>query len=155
MYDVPANELIEEVAKDLQNIKEIRPPEWAIYVKTGVHKERPPARKDWWYVRCAAVLRAVMRLGPVGVSKLRTKYGGRKQNGHQTEHTYKGSGNIIRKALQQLEKAELIKKGEKGVHKGRVIAPKGMALIDKAAARIYSKKPQNQKQPVAAAEQAE
>jgi len=137
MYDVPATELIEELAKDLKNVKEIKAPEWAIYVKTGVHKERPPKREDWWHVRAASILRSVSRLGPVGVQKLRTKYGGRKNRGHQTEHTFKGSGNIIRKILQQLETAGLIKKGEKGVHKGRIIAPKGISMMDKAALKIY------------------
>ncbi len=137
MYDVPANELIEQVAKDLQQVSQITPPSWAQFVKTGTHKERPPVRQDWWHVRCAAVLRSVARLGPVGVQKLRTKYGGRKGRGHQKEHTYKGSGNILRKALQQLESAGLIKKGEKGVHKGRIITPKGISMLDKAAAKIY------------------
>ena len=137
MYDVPVNDLIEEVAKDLQKIDGIRPPEWTTYAKTGVHKERPPVREDWWFVRCAAVLRSVRKLGPVGVQKLRTKYGGRKRRGHKTEHFYKGSGNVLRKALQQLEAAGLIKKTEKGVHKGRITTPQGVSLIDKAAVRLY------------------
>jgi small subunit ribosomal protein S19e len=137
MHDVPVNALIEEVAKDLQKVDAIKAPEWAEYAKTGVHKERPPAREDWWFMRCAAVLRSVRRLGPVGVNKLRTKYGGRKRRGHKTEHFYKGSGNVLRKALQQLEAAGLIKKGEKGVHKGRIITPQGVSLIDKAAVRLY------------------
>jgi small subunit ribosomal protein S19e len=138
MFDVPVNELLEEVAKDLQKTSEIKPPEWTVFVKTGVHKERPPAREDWWFIRCAAVLRSVKLSGPVGVQKLRRKYGGRKNRGHQTEHTYKGSGSIIRHVLQQLEAAQLIKKGEVGNHKGRIITPKGISLLDKAAVRIYS-----------------
>lgn len=140
MYDVPVNDLIEEVAKDLQKIKEIKAPEWAAFAKTGVHKERPPKRQDWWYVRCAAVLRSVRQLGPVGVQKLRTKYGGRKRRGHKTEHFYKGSGNVLRKALQQLEAAGLIKKEEKSLRKGRIITPKGVSIIDKAAVRLYKPK---------------
>ncbi|MBW2997158.1 30S ribosomal protein S19e [Candidatus Woesearchaeota archaeon] len=138
MYDVPVNDLIEEVANDLQKIKEIKAPEWAVFVKTGVHKERPPKRQDWWYVRCAAVLRSVRKLGPVGVQKLRTKYGGRKRRGHKKEHFYKGSGNVLRKALQQLEAAGLIKKEEKSIRKGRIITPKGVSIIDKAAVRLYT-----------------
>jgi small subunit ribosomal protein S19e len=137
MHDIPVNLLIEEVAKELKNVKEIKPPVWSVFVKTGMHKERPPKRADWWYIRAAAVLRSVRRLGPVGVEKLRGKYGGRKNMGHKTEHVYKGSGNIIRKILQQLEAAGLIKKGEKGVHKGRIITPKGISLMDKAAVKLY------------------
>lgn len=137
IYDVPVNDLIEEVAKELQNVSEIKPPSWSIFAKTGTHKERPPAREDWWYVRCAAVLRSVRNLGPVGVQKLRTKYGGRKRRGHKTEHFYKGSGNVIRKALQQLEAAGLIKQDKEGNHKGRVVTPKGVSILDKAAVKLY------------------
>lgn len=146
MYDVPVNELIEEVAKDLKNVSEIKPPAWALFVKTGMHKERPPLKEDWWYMRSASVLRKVSMLGPVGVEKLRTKYGGKKNMGHHTEHRFKASGNIVRKVLQQLEKAGLIKKGDKGVHKGRVITPKGISLIDKAAVRIYSQSKHKKKE---------
>ena len=53
------------------------------------------------------------------------------------EHFYRGSGSIIRKALQQLEAAGLIEKKDKGVHKGRVITGKGMSLLDQAASKIY------------------
>ncbi len=144
MYDVPVNDLIEDVAKELQSMDAIKAPEWATYAKTGMHKERPPIREDWWYVRCAAVLRSVRTRGPVGVQKLRTKYGGRKRRGHKPEHFYKGSGNVLRKALQQLESAELIKKGEKGVHKGRIITPKGISLMDKVAVKLYKSKPKEQ-----------
>ena len=137
IFDVPVNDLLEEVAKELQNISEIQPPEWAFFVKTGVNRERHPARKDWWFMRSAAILRSVRLLGPIGVSKLRTKYGGTKNRGHKPERFCKASGNIIRKSLQQLEKAGLVKQVEKGVHKGKVITPKGVSLLDKTAVKIY------------------
>jgi len=138
-FDANTNELIEAVAEDLKKIPEISPPAWSSFVKTGRHKERPPARGDWWHVRAAAVLRSVKRLGPVGVSKLRSKYGGKKNRGAAAEHAYKGSGNILRKVLQQLEKAGLVKQSSRGIHKGRVITPKGQSVLDKAAIRIIGK----------------
>ncbi|MBW2989752.1 30S ribosomal protein S19e [Candidatus Woesearchaeota archaeon] len=141
MYDVDATELIEELAKEMQNVEQIEPPGWAFFVKTGVHKERQPAREDWWYVRAASVLRKVRLKGPIGVSKLRIFYGGKKNMGYAPERFKKGSGNIIRKILQQLEKAELIKKGEKGAHKGRVITPKGIKFIDNISNKISGHKP--------------
>ena len=136
MYDVDAQELIQKTAEELKKIPEIKPPEWAEFVKTGMHKERPPASSDWWYLRSASVLRTVYRLGPIGVSKLRAKYGGKKNRGVKKEHFYKGSGNILRKSLQQLEKAGFVKFAEKGVHKGRIITPKGKSFLDKAAANL-------------------
>ncbi len=137
IYDVPVNDLIEAAAKELQNVSEIKPPSWSVFVKTGMHKDRPPVRDDWWFVRCAAVLRTVRIKGPVGVQKLRTKYGGRKRRGHKPEHFYKGSGNILRKVLQQLEAAGLVVQAKEGNHKGRVATPKGISLLDKSAVKIY------------------
>jgi small subunit ribosomal protein S19e len=99
-------------------------------------KQRPPFKNDWWYTRTASVLRSVYKLGPVGVNKLRVKYGGKKNNGSAMEHFYKGSGSIIRKILQQLEAAGLISKGAKGIHKGRIATGKGISLLDKAAIKI-------------------
>ena len=133
VYDVNANELIEKAAKELKKIAELKMPEWALFVKTGVHKERQPVNRDWWYIRGAAILRKLYLNSPVGVSKLRTKYGGKKNRGNKPGRFYKGSGKIIRNILQQLEKAEFIKKAEKGVHKGRVITKKGKSFLDKLA----------------------
>ncbi len=140
IYDVYPNELIEKTAEELKKIEEIKPPTWSVFAKTGAHKERAPLEKDWWYTRAAAILRTIYVLGPIGVSKLRTKYGGKKRRGHKKAHFRKGSGSVIRKILQQLEKAELAKFVEKGVHKGRVAAPKGKALLDKTAIAILKTK---------------
>ncbi len=135
-FDVPADELIEKVAEKLKSMPEIKAPEWASFVKTGRHKERPPVKKDWWYVRAASVLRSIYKLGPIGVSKLRRKYGGKKNRGVRPEIFYKGSGSIIRKILQQLELSELIVKKEVKRHKGRVATPKGKSLLDKTASEL-------------------
>lgn len=140
MYDVYPNELIEAVSDKLKNNEAINPPKWAKFAKTGAHKERTPENKDWWYVRTAAILRTVCVLGPIGVSKLRTKYGGKRRRGHKKAEFRKGSGSVIRKGLQQLEKAKLVKFEEKGVHKGRVVTPAGRSLLDKTAVEILKKK---------------
>ena len=136
MNDVNPNALIEQAAEDLKSVEKIKAPEWAKFCKTGPHKERPPVKEDWWHFRAAAILRSVAKLGPVGVSKLRTKYGGKKNRGHKPDRFCRASGNIIRKVLQQLEAAELIQKGEAGIFKGRVIAGKGQKILDQAAIKI-------------------
>ncbi|MBW2984405.1 30S ribosomal protein S19e [Candidatus Woesearchaeota archaeon] len=140
IYDIDATELVEEAAKELQKIEAIKPPAWALFIKTGHSKERPPARNDWWYVRAAAVLRKVYRFGPIGVSKLRGMYGSKKNRGAKAEHFYKGSGNVIRKILQQLEKAEFLRQGKIGIHKGRIITPKGKKFLDKIATKLKGPK---------------
>jgi len=127
------NEYIDKVAKELENIKEIKAPDWAHFVKTGVHKQRPPVRNDWWNVRAASILRKIYKMGPIGTSKLKTIYGGRKQRGYRPEHHADGSGSIIRKILQQLEAAKLVAKVETGVHKGRKVTKEGNALLKRLA----------------------
>ncbi|MBI2106219.1 30S ribosomal protein S19e [Candidatus Woesearchaeota archaeon] len=139
IYDVDASELIKKAASDLKKVDSIKEPDWAKFVKTSAGRQRPPVEEDWWFTRAASVLRKVYVLGPIGVSKLRIKYGGKKNRGHKPEKFYPGSGNIIRKILQQLEKAEFIKYAEKGVHKGRVITPKGKKFLDKIANDVTGK----------------
>ena len=134
VYDVPADSLIQRVSEKLkEEYKEVKPPSWAPFVKTSAHKERAPEDPQWWFKRCASILRKVYLNGPVGVSRLRTAYGGSKDRGRKPEHSYKGSGAIIRNALKQLEAAGLIEK----VELGRVISPKGKSLLDKVAHEIY------------------
>ncbi len=147
MYDVDTTELVKKTAEELKKVEEIKPAPWASLVKTGTHKERPPAEKDWWYKRAASILRWVSMRGPIGVQKLRIKYGGRKNRGVKAERFYMASGNIIRKILQQLEKAELIKKGEVGVHKGRMISSKGILFLNNVAKSLKpaEKKPAEKK----------
>jgi len=128
--EVSAEKLIGKVAADMQTMEQMKPPEWAGFVKTGVHKERPPSRRDWWWIRSASILRKLYLGKPIGVSGLRKEYGGRKNLGHRPEHKRKASGAVIRKILQQLEAAGFVK-AEKG--KGRAITPKGMSFLDKTA----------------------
>jgi small subunit ribosomal protein S19e len=122
--------LIGLVSGKLKDFPEIKPPDWAWYVKTGVHKERMPDDRDWWYVRSAAILRAIHNGGPVGVERLRTKYGGKKAKGNRPPVFAKGSGSIQRRVCQQLEAAGLVEKTEKH---GRVLSAKGKSFLDKCA----------------------
>ncbi len=133
--EVRADLLIERLKEELKKIDVIQPPEWAYYTKTGAHKQRPPIQDDWWYIRAASILRTLYMRGgrPVGVERLRTRYGGRKDRGVRPERFVKGSGHVIRLILQQLEKAGLVEKVPK---RGRRITSKGVSLLDKIAADI-------------------
>lgn len=136
IHDVNPTLLITRAAKELQNVSELKPPEWATFAKTGMSRERPPVQTNWWFIRSAALLRKLFILGPVGTSKLKVKFGGKKNRGVKPGRFYPASGNHIRKILQQLEKAGLAKQEQKGVHKGRVITPKGHQLLEKVASEI-------------------
>jgi small subunit ribosomal protein S19e len=131
---VPAQEFIHKLANYIkENIDEVTPPPWASIVKTGAHVQRVPENPDWWYVRCASLLRKIYVHGPIGIEKLRAEYGGRKDFGVRPEHAVKAGGAIIRKALQQLEAAGLV---EKFQNRGRRITKKGRKLLDEIAEEV-------------------
>ena len=133
-YDVPANVLINRLSGYMkENIREIQPADWAGFVKTGSHVERVPQNPDWWYVRSASILRKLYMNGPVGVSRLRKEYGGRKRRGVRPAHFAKAGGNILRSILQQLEQAGL---AQKDGTKGRVVSGKGRSLLDAMSTQI-------------------
>ncbi len=134
--DAHPEKLTKELSEKLKEFEKIEPPEWSDFVKTGNHKERPPQRPDWWYLRSASILRKVFEKGPIGVSRLRSLYGGRKKRGSSPEKFRKGSGKIIRKILQQLEEEDLVKTVE---GEGRKIAPEGMSLLGTISNQIKSK----------------
>ncbi|MBI2445260.1 30S ribosomal protein S19e [Candidatus Micrarchaeota archaeon] len=128
--DVPANELIGKVADQLKAVDAIKPPTWAGSVKLSSHNERVPEQKDFWFSRCASLLRTMyLRAGPVGVERLRHKYGGRTSHTVARSHHRKAGGKSIRLMLQQLEQAGLVKKEKVG----RILTAKGRSLLDKAS----------------------
>lgn len=133
VYDIPANILIRRLAQDLKSREEITVPEWMPFAKTGTHKERAPEDSDFWYVRCASILRKVYLNGPIGTEKLRIVYGGRKRRGVKPNRFQKGSGAILRTALQQLERAGFVKK--QGT-KGREMTDIGRSYMDKLSSSI-------------------
>ncbi len=133
VYDIPANILIRRLAQDLKSREEIAPPEWMQFVKTGAHKERAPDDPDFWFVRCASMLRKIYLNGPIGTEKLRIMYGGRQRRGVKPNRFQKGSGAIVRTALQQLEKAGFIMKR---ATKGREMTDIGRSYMDKLSSTL-------------------
>jgi small subunit ribosomal protein S19e len=125
--DVPASKLIEKLAKYLkENVDKVTPPAWASIAKTGTHVKQQPQNPDWWYTRCASILRKIYVHGPIGIEKLRADYGGRKDYGVKPEHVAKAGGSPIRKALQQLEAAGYV---ETLKPRGRRITREGRKLL--------------------------
>lgn len=117
------------LAEALKKLKEFKKPEWVDFVKTSVAKERPTTEEDFWHKRAASILRQIYSKGIVGVQRLRTRYGGRKNRGKQPAVFMKGGGNIIRKILQQSEAAGLVEKAT-GKKPGRQLTAKGKAFLE-------------------------
>ncbi|KPV62880.1 MAG: 30S ribosomal protein S19e [Candidatus Bathyarchaeota archaeon BA2] len=133
-YDVPASILIERLARHLKEEADaIVPPPWASLVKTGSHVQSPPQNPDWWFTRCASLLRKIYMKGPIGIERLRSEYGGRIDRGVRPEHARKSGGAIIREALQQLQVAGLV---EPFRNRGRVVTSEGRRLLDRLSTEI-------------------
>lgn len=132
-FDVPAKDLIDALTKKLQKEKEVTPPEWSSYVRTGVSKENPPENKEWWYTRCASILRKIYINDSIGVEHLKSEYGGKRDRGSKPYKARGGSGSIIRHAIQQLEKAGYVTKIR---GKGRVLTSKGRGFLDNTAYEV-------------------
>ena len=146
-YDVPAALLLPAVATKLGELDVIKRPEWAEDVKTGANREKPPTQGNWWEMRCAAILRKVARMGPIGVKHLADEFGGPRNRNVRPDRVKTGSRNIIRTGLQQLESAGFVKKavgrtveniyGEKvEITKGRKLTNEGQKLLDECAHSI-------------------
>lgn len=136
VHDVPPQDIIDAVAADLKKAKEVSPPEWAAFVKAGVHREKAPMETDWWYTRLAAVFRKVYVKGPLGTKRMAAEYGGRRDRGSAPYHPRRGSRSIVRECLNQLENLGYVQKTEKG---GRMITAKGHAYLDGKARQIMTR----------------
>lgn len=122
---------IKTCSDELKKMKEMRMPDWALFVKTSHGKDKSPADKDWWYIRSASILKKIHAKGPIGVSNLRKIYSSRKNKGHKPEKSVKAGGKITRTILQQLETAGLIEQIKNSKKKGRILTEKGINFIRK------------------------
>ena len=134
VYDVPADIFISRLSKILKD-EDITAPDWASFVKTGTHADKPPQNSEWWHVRCASILRKIYLHGPLSVNELRSMYGGGRPVGYGAAHHKDASGAIIRNAIHGLEKLGLIVNIEK---KGRMLTKQGMKKLDRLATEILS-----------------
>ena len=124
--------LIKKLTEILKS-EDINPPTWISFVKTGVHADKPPQKVDWWYTRCASILRKIYLNGPISIADMRSIYGGGKARGYGiASHRYAG-GAIIRNAVHGLEKLGYVEKVEK---KGRIVTKQGMKKLDNISTEI-------------------
>lgn len=128
VYDIEPQEYNKKLASELAKLPEFQAPSWAAFVKTSVSRVRPP-QEDFWHNRAASILRQIYIKGVVGVSRLRTRYGGRKKRGMRPEEFRKASGKIIRLILQQAEKAGVLEKAV-GRKTGRKLTASGIKLLE-------------------------
>ena len=127
------------LAEALKKIPEFKKPEWVDFVKTGAAKARPNFDADFWHKRAAAILRQLYLKGVVGVGRLRTRFGGRKDRGVKPAEFRKSGGKIIRVILQQAESVGFVEK-VKAKRAGRQITAKGREFLETS---IFTKQNEN------------
>jgi small subunit ribosomal protein S19e len=132
---VPAQTLVERLSKYLkEQVKELRPPEWALFSKTTSFKERVPDNpEEWWYVRAASILRRIYIDSLLSVGDTKVIYGGRKRRGSRPPEFRRAPGHSTRIIMQQLERAGLVAK-TKG---GRRLTSRGRSVLDKLSMEIF------------------
>ena len=135
VYELPAQEYNLKLAEALKKLPEFSEPEWAGFVKSSPSKERPIDDPDFWHKRAASILRQIYKKKIVGVNRLRTKYGSRKNRGFRPEKFQRAGGKIIRTILQQSDKAgftEIAKdiKNVRSRRPGRQLTEKGKKFLE-------------------------
>jgi len=135
VFEINAQEYNLKLAEALKKIPEFEAPEWVSFVKSSSSKERPIDDPDFWYKRSASILRQIYKKKIVGVNRLRTKYGSKKNRGFKPERFKKAGGKIIRTILQQSDKAGFteIAKDIKDVRRkkpGRQLTKKGKDFLE-------------------------
>jgi len=135
VYGINPQEYNLKLAKALKEVPEFKEPGWAKFVKSSSSKERPIEDDDFWYKRAASILRQLYKRELVGVSRLRTKYGSKKNRGSKPERFVRAGGKIIRTILQQSDKAgfTICIKDPKSVRNkktGRKITEKGKKFME-------------------------
>ena len=150
--DVPASEFIKAYANHLKTSQKVTPMENAFFIKTGKSRELAPYDEDWFYVRAASLARKIYLRPELGVGTLQHIYGRKCRNGHRKKHAAKGSGKIIRYALQQLSDAGILMRyNDKRNHNAdedidrddknypRIITPKGQKELNQIAGQVFKK----------------
>ena len=135
VYELNQQEFNLKLAEALKEIPEFVSPEWVEFVKSGSSKERPIDDPDFWYKRAASILKQIYKRNTVGVSRLRTRYGSKKNRGMKPEKFRRSGGKIIRLILQQCDQAgftEIItsNKGLRKVKSGRKLTEKGKQFLE-------------------------
>ena len=131
--DVDQDKIVQGVALFLKKSGKLKVPDNMDIVKTSKSKELSPYNNDWFYIRCASILRRMYHRGPIGVGGVKKIYGARKRNGSCPSHFCRADGAVSRRAVQALENIKLVEKHPDG---GRKLSAQGQRDLDRIASQI-------------------
>ncbi len=135
VYEINSHEYNLKLADALKKIPEFKIPEWVYFVKSSPSKARPIDDDNFWFKRTASILKHIYKNKIVGVNRLRTRYGSRKNRGMKPERFMKAGGKIIRTILQQADSAGFTRiaeqvKGVRSKKPGRELTQKGKEFLE-------------------------
>lgn len=130
VLDVDASKFVRAYADYLKRSGKLDVPSWVDVVKTGKSKELAPYDPDWFYTRAASIARRLYTRPGTGVGSLRIVYGGRQNRGSRPSKHSKGSESVARRALQSLEKLNVVEKDPSG---GRRLSAEGRRNLNHVA----------------------
>lgn len=133
--DVDQDKIVQGVALFLKKSGKLKIPDNMDIVKTSKSKELSPYNNDWFYIRCASILRRMYHRGPIGVGGVKKIYGARQRNGSSPSHFCTADGAVARRAVQALENIKLVEKHPDG---GRKLSAQGQRDLDRIASQIVS-----------------
>ncbi|XP_037955813.1 40S ribosomal protein S19-like [Teleopsis dalmanni] len=111
---------------NLKKSKKLKMPADAILFKAGKCKKLIPINADWFYLRCASILRRMYKRGPIGIGKLREMYGGRRRRAFRPRYFSIVADGLLIVVLKALSQAKMIK-----------FVPGGRTLTYRAQRKIY------------------
>jgi len=130
--DVSAWKWIKATAQYLKQA-DLFVPRCADIVKTSHGRERAPQNSDWYYIRAAAVLRAIYLRPGTGYGGLSKRFGNKKNRGSQPEITTRAARGLLHWACKSLTKMSLVTKGKES---GHIITNEGRRCADAIAFNV-------------------
>ncbi|KAG8345724.1 putative Ribosomal protein S19e [Trypanosoma vivax] len=133
LRDVNAWRWVKVCSQHFKREGKIMVPNCAEIVKSSHGRERAPQNPDWYYIRCAAVLRAVYMRPGVGYGGLSKRFASKKNRGSRPEITTRASKGLLHWCCKSLVKLGLIEKCEES---GHCITRQGRKVADTIAYKI-------------------
>ena len=133
MMDVPANKWIKTMAQHLKQSGKCFVPNCTELMKPSHANQLAPSNEDWYFYRCAAVLRRVYNRPGVGYTSLAKSFSMKKNNGSRPEKTIYAARGLLHWVCRSLEGVNLIAKGKQS---GRVITKEGKRKADAIAFNV-------------------
>ncbi|CAG9578028.1 40S ribosomal protein S19-like protein [Leishmania major strain Friedlin] len=137
LKDVSAWRWIKTAARHFKQEGKIFVPNCTEIMKSSHGRERAPQNPDWYYIRCAAVLRAIYLRPGVGYGGLSKRFGNKKNYGSRPEHTVTSSTGPLHWACKSLTKLGLV---EPGAQSGQRLTRKGHKFADSLAFQVQIRK---------------